>query len=149
MHGKLAVILGVDPARGNEAWRARIGVVLQSWRDHRFWRVRELLAYLARFYAPFATAAVPRPWDVDELMTATEVRWTSGRRRHVHAERQGDPTNFVRDLLTKNADVTDLEVRRSSLQDTYMTLVRRVESYPSRGGGKPGASAAKKPEMHV
>src|SRR4030088_747627 len=29
-------VLGSDPAQGNEAWRARIGVVLQSWRDHRF-----------------------------------------------------------------------------------------------------------------
>src|SRR5688572_11059621 len=43
-------VLGTDPARGDEAWRARLGVVLQSWRDHKFWRVRELLAYQARFY---------------------------------------------------------------------------------------------------
>ena len=34
-------VLGTDPARGNEAWRARLGVVLQTWRDHKFWRVRE------------------------------------------------------------------------------------------------------------
>src|SRR5688572_30983594 len=61
-------VLGIDPARGNEAWRARIGVVLQSWRDHKFWRVRELLAHLARYYVPFATAEVARPWDVDELI---------------------------------------------------------------------------------
>ncbi|HEX4050433.1 MAG TPA: ABC transporter ATP-binding protein [Steroidobacteraceae bacterium] len=61
-------VLGTDPARGNEVWRARLGVVLQSWRDHKFWRVRELLAYLARFYAPFATAELARPWDVDELI---------------------------------------------------------------------------------
>lgn len=25
-------VLGVDPARGDERWRARLGVVLQSWR---------------------------------------------------------------------------------------------------------------------
>jgi ABC-2 type transport system ATP-binding protein len=30
-------VLGVDPAHGGEAWRARIGVVLQSWRDHGKW----------------------------------------------------------------------------------------------------------------
>src|SRR5688572_7121838 len=29
-------VLGTDPARANEAWRARIGVVLQSWRDHKY-----------------------------------------------------------------------------------------------------------------
>ena len=32
-------VLDADPARANEAWRARIGVVLQSWRDHGRWRV--------------------------------------------------------------------------------------------------------------
>jgi ABC-2 type transport system ATP-binding protein len=31
-------VLGVDPAHGGEAWRARLGVVLQSWRDHAKWR---------------------------------------------------------------------------------------------------------------
>ena len=61
-------VLECDPAQGDEAWRARIGVVLQSWRDHKFWRVRELLAYSARFYAPFATPDVARPWNVDELL---------------------------------------------------------------------------------
>ena len=39
-------VLGVDPARGDERWRARLGVVLQSWRDHGKWRVRELLDHL-------------------------------------------------------------------------------------------------------
>src|SRR2546427_5244248 len=43
-------VLGVDPARGDEAWRARLGVVLQSWRDHAKWQVRELLQHLARYY---------------------------------------------------------------------------------------------------
>jgi ABC-2 type transport system ATP-binding protein len=39
-------VLGVDPASAGEAWRARLGVVLQSWRDHGKWRVRELLHHL-------------------------------------------------------------------------------------------------------
>jgi ABC-2 type transport system ATP-binding protein len=234
-------VLGTDPARGDEAWRARLGVVLQSWRDHKFWRVRELLAYQAQFYAPFATADVARPWDVDELIenvgladaanakimtlsggqrrrldvaigivgrpelvffdeptagfdpharrdfhdlvhrladfenttivmtthdldeaekiadrilvldegrivadgspdqlarelsTASEVHWTCGGQRHVHAVRDGDSSGFVRDLLITNTDVTELEVRRASLEDTYMALVHRAESRPSRG----------------
>jgi ABC-2 type transport system ATP-binding protein len=231
-------VLGTDPARGTEAWRARLGVVLQSWRDHKFWRVRELLVYQARFYAPFATADITRPWDVDELIdlvglsdsahakiltlsggqrrrldvaigivghpeivfldeptagfdpharrdfhdlvhrlsdfehttvlmtthdldeaekvadrilvldegrivadgsaddlaralvTASEVRWTSGGQRHVHAVRHGDPSEFVRQLLATHADVTELEVRRATLEDTYMALVQRAESRP-------------------
>lgn len=240
-------VLGADPARGDEAWRARLGVVLQSWRDHGQWRVRELLAYQARFYAPFATAEVVRPWDVDELIdvvglsasanakvmtlsggqrrrldvaigivgrpelvfldeptagfdpharrdfhdllhrlsdfedttilmtthdldeaqkiadrilvldegrivangsadqlarelsTAAEVRWTSGGQRHVHAVRQGEPGDFVRELLLKHADVTELEVRRASLEDSYMALVRRAESGRSLTSTPPGA----------
>jgi ABC-2 type transport system ATP-binding protein len=241
-------VLGIDPARGNEAWRARIGIVLQAWADHRFWRVRELLAHLARFYAPFATAEAVRPWDVDELLdvvglsnsanakirtlsgglrrrldvaigivgrpeivffdeptagfdpharrdfhdlihrlsdfenttilmsthnldeaekladrilvldegrivadgspdhlareftTAAEVRWTSGGQRHVHAARGGDPTAFIRDLLSKNDDVTEIEVRRASLEETYMALVQRAESGQSRNGTSNGAA---------
>src|SRR5690606_27440635 len=27
-------VLGADPAHGDERWRARLGIVLQSWRDH-------------------------------------------------------------------------------------------------------------------
>jgi ABC-2 type transport system ATP-binding protein len=252
-------VLGTDPARGTEAWRARLGVVLQSWRDHKFWRVRELLAYLARFYAPFATAEVARPWDVDELIevvglsksanakiitlsggmrrrldvaigivgrpevvfldeptagfdpharrdfhdlvhrlsdfenttvlmtthdldeaekiadrilvldegrivadgsadqlareltTTAEVRWTSGGQRHVHAAREGDPTSFVRHLLIKDPDATELEVRHASLEDTYMALVQRAESGRSRSAENPGTApdetAAKASEM--
>jgi ABC-2 type transport system ATP-binding protein len=229
-------VLGEDPAHGNEAWRARLGVVLQSWRDHGRWRVRELLGYLARFYVPYATADVSRPWDVDklikvvglaeqatakvqtlsggqrrrldvaigivgrpelvfldeptagfdpharrefhdlvhrladfenttvlltthdldeaekladrilvldegtivangsaeqlarELTTQAEVRWTSEGRRHVHAVVEEDPTGFVRELLEGDPGATELEVKRATLEDTYMTLVHRAET---------------------
>jgi ABC-2 type transport system ATP-binding protein len=58
-------VLGSDPAHGGERWRSRVGVVLQSWRDHANWRVRELLAYLGSYYGSYR-----RPWDPDELITA-------------------------------------------------------------------------------
>jgi ABC-2 type transport system ATP-binding protein len=63
-------VLGTDPARGDERWRARLGIVLQSWRDHGKWRTRELLAHLGSYYAPYSTALVRRPWEVDELIAA-------------------------------------------------------------------------------
>ncbi|OII66454.1 ABC transporter ATP-binding protein [Streptomyces sp. CC77] len=63
-------VLGTDPADGDERWRARLGIVLQSWRDHGKWRVRELLAHLGSYYAPYSTALVRRPWDIDELLAA-------------------------------------------------------------------------------
>jgi ABC-2 type transport system ATP-binding protein len=63
-------VLGIDPAHGDENWRARLGVVLQSWRDHGKWKVRELLAHLGLYYAPYSTDSITRPWDVDELVAA-------------------------------------------------------------------------------
>jgi ABC-2 type transport system ATP-binding protein len=72
-----------------------------------------------------------------EFTTTAEVRWTSGGQRHVHAVREGDPSGFVRDLLAENADVTELEVRRASLEDTYMALVQRAElGKPNKAPGR-------------
>ena len=50
-----------------------------------------------------------------------------------------DPTAFVRALFTQYGDdVADLEIRRTTLEDTYMSLVRKhefgEESRPSAGG---------------
>jgi ABC-2 type transport system ATP-binding protein len=82
-------VLGIDPAAGGEAWRARVGIVLQSWRDHGKWRVRQFLANQGSLYTPFSTAQVPRPWDVDHLLASvgltgqadTQVRRLSGGQR--------------------------------------------------------------------
>jgi len=231
--GRVAV-LGTDPAHGGERWRARLGVVLQSWRDHGKWRVRELLAYLGGYYARYSTPGIRRPVDPDELITAVgladqaqqqirrlsggqrrrldvavgivgrpellfldeptagldpqarrefhdlvarlaadnqttilltthdldeaqrladriviisrgriiadgtaeqlaqqiagqdEVRWTLGGQRFARSTEQS--TRFVFDLFREHGDsITDLEVRRSSLEDTYLTLVHQAE----------------------
>ncbi len=45
------LVLGQDPERDDAAWRARIGIVLQSGRDHGRWRVGEMLTHFARYYA--------------------------------------------------------------------------------------------------
>jgi ABC-2 type transport system ATP-binding protein len=226
-------VLGIDPAHADEDWRARVGIVLQSWRDHGKWRVRQLLNNLGRFYEPYATGDRPRPRPVDELIetvglteqanqristlsggqrrrldvaiglvgrpellfldeptagfdpearrdfhdlvrglsdgeettifltthdldeaekladrivilasgrivadgtvddlarsitTTAEVRWTRGGARH--SETTTDATDFVRTLVNDGGEVDDLEVRRASLEDTYMAMVRRDE----------------------
>ena len=61
-------VLGQDPAQAGEDWRARTGVVLQSWRDHPRWTPRRLLTQLGGFYAPYSTPERPRPFDVDDLL---------------------------------------------------------------------------------
>jgi ABC-2 type transport system ATP-binding protein len=65
--GTLAV-LGVDPAKGDEDWRARTGVVLQSWRDHARWTPRKLLTHLGSYYVPYSTPERTRPYNVEELI---------------------------------------------------------------------------------
>jgi len=61
------------------------------------------------------------------MSTQAEVRWSRDGQRFVHSA--DDPTRFVRELFRQYGEsVEDLEVRRASLEDTYMALVRRAES---------------------
>ncbi|WP_182887646.1 ABC transporter ATP-binding protein [Microbispora sp. H10885] len=55
-------VLGENPARAGDAWRARLGVVMQSWRDNPRWRVRDLVAHAAAHY--------DAPRDVDGVLAA-------------------------------------------------------------------------------
>ena len=73
-------VLGVDPEHAPEAWRARVGVVLQSWRDHGTWRVSDLLEVIGSYYAPYASPDVPRPWDTAELLARVGLADHSGQR---------------------------------------------------------------------
>ncbi|MDZ5623265.1 ABC transporter ATP-binding protein [Nocardioides sp. HM23] len=61
-------VLGQDPATASEDWRARTGVVLQSWRDHPRWTPRRLLTQLGEYYRPYATPDRQRPHDIDDLL---------------------------------------------------------------------------------
>jgi ABC-2 type transport system ATP-binding protein len=72
-------VLGAEPARGDERWRARLGVVLQSWRDHGRWRVHQLLYHLSRYYEPYARPDRP-PFDTAELIGAVGLTQQAGQR---------------------------------------------------------------------
>lgn len=132
-------VLGADPARADEAWRARIGVVLQSWRDHGRWRVRDLLDHLGGFYAPWATPERPRPYPTDELIEMVgltehrraKVATLSGgqrRRLDVAIGIVGRPELLFLDEPTAGFDPAarrdfhDLVHRLSDLQDTTILL---------------------------
>ena len=55
-----------------------------------------------------------------------EVRWSRDGETFVHST--SDATSFVRDLLNQHGDeVSDLEVRRASLEDIYIDLVHAHE----------------------
>ncbi|MCC3763741.1 ABC transporter ATP-binding protein [Glycomyces sp. TRM65418] len=68
-------VLGADPAHGDERWRARMGIVLQEWRDNHKWRVHELLAHFAEYYRPYA-----EPWNADDLLELVGLREQAGQR---------------------------------------------------------------------
>lgn len=85
-------LFGVDPAHAGEDWRARVGVALQSWRDHARWTPRRLLAHLRAFYLPYAGSCHPGPFETEELLTdvgladlADQRIWTlsGGQRRRL------------------------------------------------------------------
>jgi ABC-2 type transport system ATP-binding protein len=229
-------VLGVDPASAGEDWRAGIGIVLQSWRDHLRWDVRSLLHHLGQYYVPYSTPSRPRPMETDELLervgltehaakrlnqlsggqrrrldvaigivgrpellfldeptagfdpharrefheimhqlsdfdettilltthdldeaekladrililtggrivadgsadalarrvsAKAEVRWSRNGEFYVHGT--DDATSFVRELFAQEGgqEITDLEVRRASLEDTYMAMVHQFET---------------------
>jgi ABC-2 type transport system ATP-binding protein len=60
--GGEATVLGVDPERGGLAWKARLGIVLQSTGESGNVTVREQLSHFAGLY--------PHPRDVDEVIGA-------------------------------------------------------------------------------
>jgi len=71
-----------------------------------------------------------------EIAGEAEVRWSVDGDRFVHST--ADATAFVRELFAQHGErVADLEVRRASLEDTYMALVRQAETggYGSGLGG--------------
>jgi ABC-2 type transport system ATP-binding protein len=55
-------VLGADPDHVTDDWRARVGIVVQSWRDHARWQVAELVEHFARYY--------PDPRDAGDLLAA-------------------------------------------------------------------------------
>jgi ABC-2 type transport system ATP-binding protein len=219
-------VLRQDPERANDDWRERVGIVMQSWRDHARWQVAELVEHLAGYYtAPRDPDEVLRLVGLDEHRTQQAGKLSGGQRRrldlalgilgrpellfldeptagfdpaarrdfHVlidglsaddgvtvlltthdlgeaerladriailvrgelvacgsheelaatvngeaevrwrengemRRERTPDPTALVRELDRRHAgDVQDLEVRRPSLEDTYLELVEREE----------------------
>jgi ABC-2 type transport system ATP-binding protein len=55
------------------------------------------------------------------------VRWSRGGEHLVHAT--DDASRFVRELFAQHGEeIADLEVRRASLEDTYMAMVHRYET---------------------
>ena len=70
--GGEASVLGIDPGAGGLAWKARLGIVLQSTGESGNVTVREQLAHFARLY--------PNPRDVDEVIASVGLVEKAGAR---------------------------------------------------------------------
>jgi ABC-2 type transport system ATP-binding protein len=55
-------VLGIDPARPNRDWRARVGIVLQGTGEFETVTVREAVTHFAKYY--------PAPRDPEEVISA-------------------------------------------------------------------------------
>jgi len=105
--GGEARVLGVDPAHGTRAWRARLGIVLQSTAAFEGLSVEELVAHFARFYP--APMAVSRVIGLVGLEGKRKQRWTSlsgGQKRRVDLALGliGDPELIFLDEPTTGFD---------------------------------------------
>ncbi|GAB3272399.1 ABC transporter ATP-binding protein [Kineosporia babensis] len=116
-------VLGQDPQRAGRAWRARIGIVLQTSNDYAELSVTELVGHFARYY--------PRPRDPDEVIEAVglqdkrraRVRALSGgqrRRLDVALGIVGAPELLFLDEPTTGFDP---QARRS-----FWELIRRLRT---------------------
>lgn len=122
-------VLGEDPQRAGQEWRAQVGIVLQSWRDHARWRVAELLEHVASCYpAPRSVAETLDTLGLTAQAGQTCQRLSGGQRRRLDVALGiiGGPQLLFLDEPTAGFDpVARREFHKliERLKDDGMTLV--------------------------
>ena len=100
-------VLGVDPARGDRAWRARIGMVLQEGRTQPNLTVRETLELWSAYYPhPKPVAEIISLVGLDEKADERSARLSGGQRRRLDVGLAliGDPELIFLDEPTTGFD---------------------------------------------
>src|SRR6266568_4344284 len=77
-------VLGIDPARPNRAWRARVGIVLQGTGEFETVTVREIVTHFAKYYpAPRDPEEVIKAVGLTAKATSRAVNLSGGQRRRL------------------------------------------------------------------
>jgi ABC-2 type transport system ATP-binding protein len=100
-------VLGEDPARAGRAWRARLGIVLQTSRDLGDLSVREIVTHFARYFpAPREPEEVIAVTGLTEKADARAGRLSGGQRRRLDVALGivGDPELLFLDEPTTGFD---------------------------------------------
>src|SRR3954447_2392428 len=84
-------VLGADPATAGRAWRARIGIVLQSADDAASLTVRESVRHYAGFYPRPAHPTPPPPWRGAGAAATTPASPRARPTRTPSSNRSGSP----------------------------------------------------------
>jgi ABC-2 type transport system ATP-binding protein len=89
-----------------------------------------------RIVADGSPAALAR-----EVAGASEITWREDGMRQVHSA--ADPVPFVRELLARpGVEITELQVRAQTLEETYLAMVARRETTRADVSGEVGTTAA-------
>ncbi len=102
-----AAVLGVDPQQGDLAWRARIGIVLQSAGFFEHLTPREIITHFATFYpAPLDPARVIEMVGLSEKRDTRCKNLSGGQKRRVDLAMGivGDPELIFLDEPTTGLD---------------------------------------------
>lgn len=102
-----ALVLGTDPARGDSAWRSRIGIVLQSTSAFDRLTVEEVINHFATFYpSPMPTAQVIEMLGLGDKRGARCGALSGGQKRRVEVAFGfiGDPELVFLDEPTTGLD---------------------------------------------
>uniref|UniRef100_A0AAU2VRJ2 ABC transporter ATP-binding protein n=1 Tax=Streptomyces sp. NBC_00008 TaxID=2903610 RepID=A0AAU2VRJ2_9ACTN len=77
-------VLGEDPLTADDAWRDKVGIVMQSWADHATWQLDTLLTNIAAYYSdPYPATELLQLVGLDQYRHHRLNQLSGGQRRRM------------------------------------------------------------------